>query len=296
MQRMTQENPLRTVRSVVASIAALVLATALHATPVRLRCEYLVNPLGIDKTAPRMSWQSDNSEHNWKQAAYEILVASDPQRLSAGSADVWDSGKVVSDDSVNIAYAGPTLASRHRYYWKVRVWDAAGQAYESAESAWWEMGLLQPADWKAKWITRKDSDEAADRAKIRWIWVSGQDPLALPPKTAATFRTNVHLDEKPRNAQLFVAAHGDFSASVNGHEVDSKARWGAFDRRDIADQLVVGDNAIEVKVVAPDIPQWGPNAKATTTKAALAALVKITRANGNMTSRSYGQRLAGADW
>jgi alpha-L-rhamnosidase len=281
MQRMTQENPLRTIRSVVASIAALLLATALHAMPVRLRCEYLVNPLGIDKTAPRLSWQSDNSERNWEQAAYEILVASDPQRLSAGSADVWDSGKVPSDDSINIAYAGPALASRHRYYWKIRVWDAAGGVYESAESAWWEMGLLQPADWKAKWITRKDSDEAADRAKIRWIWVSGQDALALPPKTAATFRTNVHLDEKPRNAQLFVAAHGDFSASVNGHEVDNKARWGAFDRRDIADQLVVGDNAIEIEVVAPDIPQWGPNAKATTTKAALAALAKITRANGS---------------
>src|ERR1700747_167272 len=147
-----------------------------------LRCDYLVNPLGIDKTAPRLSWQSDDSERNWKQIAYEILVASDPQRLSAGNANVWDSGKVNPDDSVNIAYAGPALISRHRYFWRVRVWDAAGQTYESSEPAWWEMGLLQHSDWKAKWITRKNSEEAADRSKIRWIWVAGQDTLALPPK------------------------------------------------------------------------------------------------------------------
>jgi alpha-L-rhamnosidase len=279
---MTQENPLRRLHCFAIFAAALFLTTVLHATPVHLRCEYLANPLGIDKVAPRLSWQSDNSERDWKQASYEILVASDPQRLSAGTADIWDSGKVASDDSVNIAYDGPALASRHRYYWKVRVWDTAGKADESAESAWWEMGLLQPSDWKAKWITRKDSEEAADRSKIRWIWVAGQNALALPPKAAATFRANVRLDEKPRAALLFVAAHGDFTASVNGQEVDSKTRWGAFDRRDIADLLVVGDNAIEIKVVAPEIPQWGPNANTTTTKAALAALVKITRSNGSV--------------
>ena len=96
-------------------ISLLIFTTAAFAGPVRLRCEYRVNPLGIDQTAPRLSWQSDNSERNWKQGAYQILVASSPDRLN-GTAGVWDSGRIDSSESVDIAYGGPTLESRHRYY------------------------------------------------------------------------------------------------------------------------------------------------------------------------------------
>ncbi len=80
--------------------------------PVHLRCEYLENPLGIDAASPHLSWQSDNSERNWKQAAYEVLVASSDENLRAGKADIWDSGKVDSAESVGIAYRGPALESR----------------------------------------------------------------------------------------------------------------------------------------------------------------------------------------
>jgi alpha-L-rhamnosidase len=255
-----------------------------------------VNPLGIDQTTPHLSWQSDSSQRNWKQSSYEILVASTPQLLSAGKADVWDSGKKESDESVNIAYAGPALASRHRYYWKVRVWDGSGHVSESAETAWWEMGLLRAEDWQAKWITRNNTEAMADRAALRWVWVEGQDPLAVAPKATATFRTSIRLEEKPRNAALFLAAHGDFVASVNGHQVDVKSRWGALDRKDISDQLAVGDNAIEIKVVAPEIPSWGPDATATTTKAALAALVKITQSNGTVARFATGDPSAEKQW
>ena len=79
------------------------------ATPVRLRCEYVRNPLGIDVSAPRLSWQSDSTERNWKQAAYQVLVATSSDRLASGQADVWDSAKIESDDSVGIAYRGPAL-------------------------------------------------------------------------------------------------------------------------------------------------------------------------------------------
>jgi alpha-L-rhamnosidase len=82
--------------------------------------------------APHLSWRSDDTGRNWRQIAYEILVASTDQNLRAGKADVWDSGKINSAESVGIAYQGPGLESRKRYYWKVRVWDAAGQVSESA--------------------------------------------------------------------------------------------------------------------------------------------------------------------
>ena len=262
--------------------AFLGLTAATWAAPVHLRCEYLVNPLGIDQASPRLSWQSNNSERNWKQAAYQILVASTPEQLSAGKADIWDGGKNNSSESVNIVYRGPALESRHRYYWKVRVWDVAGQVSESDESAWWETGLMHPADWKAKWIAWKNPENQADRERIRWIWLKGHDASAVVPKTSVAFRTSVNLTERPRDAALLIAVRGDFRATVNGHEVGRKKEWGAFDRRDITNELVPGKNLIEVHLKAPDVPRWGPNAGAKTTKAALAALIKVTLNDGSV--------------
>jgi len=279
-------------------IAIIVLASAAAATPVHLRCEYLENPLGIDAESPHLSWQSDNTERNWRQAAYQVLVASNDESLRAGKADVWDSGKVDSAESVGIVYRGPGLESRKSYHWKVRVWDAAGQVSESMEGAWWEMGLLHATDWKAKWIHWKNPQDEADRQRIRWIWVPGQDALAVVPKTAATFRVTVNLSENPRNAVLLLATRGDFVAKVNGHEVDAKSRWTTFDRRDISEQLVAGKNEIEVTVTAPAFPEYGPNAGAKTTIAALAALVKITRSDGSVvrfpTAREWEARAQGS--
>ena len=262
-------------------ISLLIFTTAAFAGPVRLRCEYRVNPLGIDQAAPRLSWQSANSERNWKQGAYQILVASSADRLN-GNADVWDSGRKNSSESVDIAYGGPALESRHRYYWKVRVWDSAGQMSESSESAWWEMGLLHPQDWKAKWIAWKNPEDQADRAGIRWIWVKGQDALAVVPKASADFRVTVSLKEKPKDATLFLAVRGDVKVKVNSHDVGGKSRWGAFDTIGVADQLATGENLIEVHLTAPDSPQWGPDAGAKTMKAAMAALIKIRLADGSI--------------
>jgi len=263
-------------------IAVSLLASSAFAVPVRLRCEYLENPLGIDSPSPHLSWQSDNRERNWKQSAYEIQVASSIGGLRASNADVWDSSKISSGESVGIAYHGPALQSRKRYYWKVRVWDAAGRLSESADNAWWEMGLLQARDWKARWIRWKNSEDAADRQGIRWVWSAGQDASALPPKSVAHFRVSVDLAQKATSAVLLLAARGDFIAKVNGHEVDAKNGWSSFDRRDISDQLAAGKNSIEIAVTAPDSADGGPNAGAKKTTAALAALIKITTASGDI--------------
>ncbi len=118
-----------------------------------LRCEYLVNPLGIDAISPRFSWVLFSNQRGEKQTAYQILVASSVKLINADAGDIWDSGKVDSDDSSQIAYAGKPLMSRQHCYWKVRVWDARGKAGKWSDSAQWQMGLLQPTDWIAKWIT-----------------------------------------------------------------------------------------------------------------------------------------------
>ena len=112
-------------------------------TVFALRCEQLENPLGIDVLRPRLSWKLDSNQRGQKQTAYEILVAGSERALRPGKADLWDSGKVVSEDTLEVYYSGTPLASRRQCFWKVRVWDKEGRVSES-KTARWEMGLLQP--------------------------------------------------------------------------------------------------------------------------------------------------------
>lgn len=124
--------------------------------PVDLRCEYRRNPLGIDAPRPRLSWilePTDPRARGEMQTAYQILVASTPEKLSRQQGDLWDSGKVQSGDTIATAYSGAPLASRARCYWKVRIWDSKGQVSAWSAVSFWTMGLLKLADWQAHWIT-----------------------------------------------------------------------------------------------------------------------------------------------
>jgi len=118
----------------------------------KLRCEYLVNPLGIDAVSPRLSWIVTAKQRGEKQTAYQILVASSAKLLAAEKGDLWDSGKVASDENSQIAYAGSPLTSRQSCFWKVRTWDREGKPGDWSSAAQWHMGLLAPGDWSAKWI------------------------------------------------------------------------------------------------------------------------------------------------
>ena len=117
-------------------------ADAAHAA-LRLRCEYRVDPLGIDETRPRLSWIDTAPGRDQRQSAYRILVASSPERLEREDGDLWDTGKVASAETAQIAYAGKTLHSRQACWWKVRVWDQDGNASAWSAPARWSMGLLR---------------------------------------------------------------------------------------------------------------------------------------------------------
>ena len=98
-----------------------------------LRCEYLVNPLGIDARAPRLSWKLvavRPESRGLSQSAYQVLVASSEALLRAGNADLWDSGKVASSQSLHVPYGGKPLTSHAECWWKVRVWDQDGNVSE----------------------------------------------------------------------------------------------------------------------------------------------------------------------
>ena len=137
-------------------IITILLFTALTCfgaiNPIQLRCEYHVNPLGIDVLQPRLSWQLESDERNQKQQAYRILVASSLEKLETNEADLWDSGEVRSDKNILIVYEGRPLTSRQQCWWKVAVMDQDGKASDWSEPALWSMGLLESTDWKAQWI------------------------------------------------------------------------------------------------------------------------------------------------
>ena len=144
--------------------------------PARLRCEYLVDPLGIDETAPRLSWEMVDSRRGAVQTAYRILAADDPAKLSTGVGNLWDTGKVASDESIHIVYAGKPLRARMQVWWKVRVWDRDGKASPWSAVASWSMGLLEAGDWQAKWIG---------------------DPEPPPPATPPNNGFHANLSETP---------------------------------------------------------------------------------------------------
>ena len=117
-----------------------------------LRCEYVENPLGVDMPNPRLFWKLDSRERGQFQTAYRILVASTVEALASDQGDLWDSGRVNSDETVQIPYAGRRLNSSQQSTWKVRVWDRLGVASGWSQPASWTMGLLAEADWRAQWI------------------------------------------------------------------------------------------------------------------------------------------------
>src|SRR5277367_5101783 len=119
-----------------------------------LRCEDRVNPLGLDVLHPRFSWQLVSDQRNLEQTGYEIKVG-----YKSGKGNQSSSWKVLSSQSVYVPYSGKALESGTAYYWQVRVWDNKGRVSGWSEKAFWQMGLLQPSDWKAKWIeSTSDAD------------------------------------------------------------------------------------------------------------------------------------------
>jgi alpha-L-rhamnosidase len=104
------------------------------------------------------------------QSAYRVLVASSLARLSDCKGDLWDTGKVVSDQSIQLAYNGTALASGQRAWWKVKVWDQDGRVSPWSAEATWSMGLLRPTDWEGKWIGLEGGDEVPEEFRgARWI-------------------------------------------------------------------------------------------------------------------------------
>jgi len=198
---------------------------------VNLLTENQTNPIGLDVQQPRFSWQLVSDQRNISQTAYEITI-------SASKGTAWKSGKIMSDRSVQVPYAGAALQSGKKYTWEVRVWDNNGKP-----SAWSELGsfqtaLLSAADWNAKWIEADIVEDSINRP-------------------AQYFRKQFSTTKKIVSATAYITAHGMYEAQINGKRVGEAyltPGWTSYNKRlqyqvyDVTGLLQNGANAIGVMV------------------------------------------------
>lgn len=223
--------------------------------PTHLRCEYRVNPCGIDETAPRMSWQVTSRQRNERQSAWQVLVAGTKEVLANNKGDFWDSGKVIGDDTTAIVYGGRALASGEICHWKVRVWDKNGKASDWSEPAVWSMGLLSQTDWRAQWIGYDKMREgvmiAAPFVGAKWIWFGG-DTFPDFPKGKREFMSELKIpaDAKVVKEELLVAAGGSISFDLNGQGIPMAERSSNGTARlvDVTPLIKPGANTVRVEV------------------------------------------------
>ncbi len=164
-----------------------------------LRCEYLLNPVAIDTGGPRLSWQLESKARGANQTAYQIIVATTAVNLTANKGDLWDTGKVASNQTIQIAYQGRPLGSRQECFWKVRVWNQSGTASSWSTPAHWAMGLLESTDWSARWI--------------------GDKLPSVENVSATMLRREFKLTSRVNRAILYASALGVYESRLNGQRV-----------------------------------------------------------------------------
>ncbi len=220
-----------------------------------LRTEYQSAPLGMDVLSPRLSWKIISDGRNVVQSAYEVRAAKSEQDVKAGKALLWNSGKMMSSQSVNIGYGGDgfesdqriyidgvlkkaeayPLESRERVYWQVRIYDNNNHASAWSDVSFFEMGLLKPSDWKASWIEPNLQE----------------DTTTTPP--CPMLRKEFTLAKKVKQARLYVSSHGLYTLVLNGGKVGDQEftpGWTSYNKRlqyqtyNVTGQLKAGKNVI----------------------------------------------------
>lgn len=208
-------------------------------TVADLLCEMKKDPQGIDKKTPRFSWKMDAEQRGVEQLAYQVLVASSPAKLAAGEGDLWNSGKITSSQSVLVPYGGKPLKSRMACFWKVKVWINNGESGWS-NPAHFSMGLLDAADWKARWT-------GLDRS-FPWDSVTKMARLS-----ARYFRKEFTTTKEIKKATAYIAGLGLYELYINGNRIGTQvlapvptdySKSIMYNSFDVTSQLKNGKNAI----------------------------------------------------
>lgn len=210
--------------------------------PVNLTCDYLENPLGINSKQPGLSWELVSDERNQTQTAYQIIAASSEKLIASEKSDLWDSGKIISNKTLQVKYTGKAFNSGDRIWWRVRVWDKNDGQSAFSKPAFFEAAILNPEDWKASWIKRSEP-EIKDESELY-----NEHPSPLFRKTFALFR-------KPQKARLYISGLGYYESSINGKRIGENRLdpgWTNYNKRilysvyDVTSELKNGKNTIGI--------------------------------------------------
>jgi len=241
-------------------------ATSSSSKPVHLTCESLVTPLGMDEPSPALSWRLEDSRPGAAQSAYEIQVATTSTLLSSDHPDVWDSGRLPSNQSLNLRYAGPALVPFKRYYWRVKAWDHQGKPTQPSEPTWWETGLLNPSNWHASWISYEDDEHRSVRA-ANAAWITAPTPRDSAPseskETHLYFRFKFDLPAEARVSKLHITGKDTVATWVNGKQESqlqpwpkwNNLPWRTYSIYDITNAVHPGSNTLAAEVLNYDGPR-----------------------------------------
>jgi alpha-L-rhamnosidase len=223
--------------------AALALTLAPGFSVGKLRTEYLVNPLGIGERVPRFFWVLDSKQNGQRQTAYRVIVGSAP-----GKADLWDSGKVRSNQTIQIEYKGKPLSSRQRAWWAVQAWDQDGRLAKSP-NAFFETGLLNKSDWQAKWVGMPDSSQPQiSPENAKWIWYPEGEPQKDAPEGDRRFRTSFEVNDTVTSADLAIAVDDKAEVRLNGKSLGEYTGWTNFAVvTGFKENLQRGKNELEIR-------------------------------------------------
>ncbi len=211
-------------------------------SPVSPTCEYLRNPLGIDVMQPRLSWSFAHNDRGSAQSAYQVLVASSEELLKADTGDLWDSGKIESNQSVFVEYAGKPLESEMRCYWKVRVWDQDGKCSDWSENAFWTMGLLAESDWKGKWIAYRAKLNPDETYPLDMRGRTAESPSRITQRIPSPLLRKEFMANKPiKRATAYICGLGFHELRLNGQKVGEAVLNPAYTRYDKRALYVVHD-------------------------------------------------------
>ncbi len=240
-----------------------VCAPALQAAsvrPVDLRCEALEEPLFVGERKPHLSFvlkASDPSARGQRMSAWQVRAASDVRGLEAGTADLWDSGRVTGGDPTAIEWGGAPLASGVRVHWSVRVWDETGRESAWSEPASFTLGLLDESDWSATWIgwdaPLSGEGRPIDLEGAHWIGFAS-DELATAPAGPRFYRTTFDVpgDATLSSAFLLATADDQLAVSVNGTPIELEPEeaneWRRTKTIDLAAYLQPGTNVLACTV------------------------------------------------
>lgn len=219
-----------------------------------LMVENLINPQGLETRQPRFSWKLKSKERGVYQEAYQILVSSSKENLQKGVADLWDSGKVSSDETLLVKYEGKELQSRQECFWKLKIWTNRGEVSSEQDNKW-SVGL-DPSDWEGQWIGSSiltKSDELKTEFKPRT-----EDELRLKSETrlnARYLRKEFTLDKGVSKGTLYISGLGLYEAYLNGQKIGDQvlaptptdySKTVPYNTFDVSRFLTKGNNAFGV--------------------------------------------------